>query len=93
MPGEDWDSPGQGRPISNLEVNTVTNKLDPSSLLSSRCPRAQMGYRYVPTLRLTRGDLRKALPSGLSPSTVGALLVRCSVVCHLPQVGGGGALR
>lgn len=52
-----------------------------------------MGYRYVPTLRLTRGDLRKALPSGLSPSTVGALLVRCSVVCHLPQVGGGGALR
>lgn len=44
----------------------------------------------MPTLRLTRGDLRKALPSGLSPSTVGALLVRCSVVCHLPQVGGGG---
>lgn len=38
------------------------------------------------TLRLTQGDLRKALPSGLSLSVVGALSVRDSVLGHLPQV-------
>lgn len=50
-----WDLPGQGRPISNLEVNILTNRPETAAQSSG------VEGSYVPTPQLTQGDLRKAL--------------------------------